>query len=400
MQFLLCDTEEAFYGGAAGGGKSDALLMAALLYVHYPGYNAILFRRTFSDLALPEALMARSMEWLGEKARWDAQQHMWTFPCGATLSFGYLDHRTDKYRYQSSAFQYIAFDELTQFQEADYTYLFSRLRRLEGVTIPLRMRSASNPGGIGHAWVKQRFLVEGSSTGRLFIPAKLEDNPHLDQRSYSHSLRQLDPVTRARLLHGDWEILDAGGMFQRYWFPIVVEYPRGEYAVRYWDLAATRARTERHDPDWTVGVLMTILDGVCYVLDVQRARVTSREKEQLIQQTAQLDEQHGFSRFITYIEQEPGSSGVDVIDYYARKVLVGYAFKGHRTTGSKEMRAAPYASAAEAGNVKLVQGSWIRAYLDELSEYPYGAHDDQVDASSGAYMMLTHHRPRIPKARY
>ena len=133
--------------------------MAALQYVDVPGYAALLFRRTYADLNLPGALMDRAHQWLGATAaRWNAHDHRWTFPSGATLTFGYLETERDKYRYQSSELQYIGFDELTQFPESQYTYLFSRLRRLGDSEVPLRMRSASNPGGEGHEWVRARFV--------------------------------------------------------------------------------------------------------------------------------------------------------------------------------------------------------------------------------------------------
>jgi hypothetical protein len=110
--FLLLNCYEAMYGGAAAGGKSDALLMAALQYVDVPGYSAILFRRSYPDLALPEAIMSRSKEWLKQTdAHWNEQSKRWTFPSGATLSFGYLDIEDDKYRYASAEFQFIGFDE-------------------------------------------------------------------------------------------------------------------------------------------------------------------------------------------------------------------------------------------------------------------------------------------------
>ena len=179
--FLWLPNREALFGGAAGGGKSDALLMAALQYVDIPNYAALLLRRTYADLALPGAIMDRAEQWLtGTNARWNQQEKTWYFPSGSTLTFGYLQHEKDKYRYQSSEFQFIGFDELTQFTETMYTYLFSRLRRLENSNVPLRMRGATNPGGIGHAWVHERFVVS-AKTGRIFIPAKLADNPYLDQ---------------------------------------------------------------------------------------------------------------------------------------------------------------------------------------------------------------------------
>lgn len=204
---------EVFYGGAAGGGKSDWLLTAALEFVDVPGYAAILFRRTYSDLALPGALMDRARLWLANTdAVWNEQTKRWTFPSGATLAFGYLDNAADVYRYQSAEFQFVGFDELTQFEEGSYRYLFSRLRRPASgplAAVPLRMCSASNPGGIGHGWVKKRFPIDGEPRGRrVFIPAKIDDNPHLDVDGYRASLSHLEPTLRRQLEEGDWQVAE------------------------------------------------------------------------------------------------------------------------------------------------------------------------------------------------
>lgn len=214
-EFLALETREAMYGGAAGGGKSDALLMAALQYVHVPGYSAILFRRTYQDLNLPGAIMARSHEWLaGTGATWSGTDKRWTFPSGAVLSFGYLDNDRDRFRYASAEFQFIGFDELTQFPEGWYRFLFSRLRRRKGVEVPLRMRAATNPGGLGHEWVRRRFVADPTEE-RPFVPAKLDDNPSLDRAEYIQSLDELDSTTRAQLRDGVW-IRDAEGLVYRY----------------------------------------------------------------------------------------------------------------------------------------------------------------------------------------
>ncbi len=209
--FLALTCLDALYGGAAGGGKSDALLMAALQFVHEPGYAAILFRRTYADLALPGAIMDRSQEWLaGTDATWNGEKKTWTFPSGATLSFGYLDNERDRFRYKSSEFQFIGFDEGTEFPEKWCLYLFSRLRRLKGSTVPLRFRVATNPGGIGHKWVKKRY-VDPDTANAPFVPSKLDDNPHIDQAAYLEALAMLDPTTRRQLRDGAW-VQDAGGL--------------------------------------------------------------------------------------------------------------------------------------------------------------------------------------------
>jgi len=214
-EFLLRPELEVLYGGAAAGGKSDAILMAGLQYAWVPGYAALILRRTYADLALDGAIMDRSLKWLTQTdARWNSSGHKWTFPSGATLTFGYLESEQDKYRYQSAEFQFIGFDELTQFYETQYSYLFSRLRRLKDIDIPLRMRSASNPGGVGHEWVKARFNIDkGGDPSRPFIGAKLDDNPHVDQAEYEKALEKLDYVTREQLRHGDWTITESGGIF-------------------------------------------------------------------------------------------------------------------------------------------------------------------------------------------
>lgn len=382
--FLALPTLEAMYGGAAGPGKSWALLMAALQYVTVPGYSALLLRRAYTDLAKAGALMPTSHEWLGgTKAVWNEQVHRWTFPSGATLEFGYLQTANDIYQYQSAQYQFVGFDELTQFEESQYRYLFSRLRRKEGLDVPLRMRAASNPGGRGHDWVKRRFLEEGRQYGRVFLPATLEDNPYLDKAAYVLSLAELDPITRRQLLDGDWTARHGGSMFQREWFEVVEEAPSRCSLVRYWDLAATQQRPGA-DPDFTAGAKVGLYDGVWYIADMRRLRERPGTVEAIVKQTATLD-----GRPVEIcMEQEPGASGVNTIDHYARKVLVGYTFHGMRATGSKAERARPFSAAAQAGNVKLVRGPWIGAFLDEVESFPDGAHDDQIDSVSGAFNKL------------
>lgn len=280
--FCLLPHDEALFGGAAGGGKTDALLMAALQYVDVPGYAALLLRRTFRQLSMEESLLDRAAEWLSPTAaKWSGKDYRWTFPSGATLSFGYLDRDDDRWQYQSAAFQYVGFDELTQWRnDIAYRYLFSRLRRLdtpEMRAVPLRMRAATNPGGLGHDWVKARFIDPNTrERSAVFLQSLLHDNPSLDAASYVKGLEKLDPITRAHLLAGRWDIRPMGNMLKREWFRLDVEAPSGLSLCRFWDLAATEPHDGNKDPDWTVGALVGLDDlGNWWVLDIQRVRLSS-----------------------------------------------------------------------------------------------------------------------------
>lgn len=228
-EWIELDVLESLYGGAAGGGKTDALLDSAMRYADVPGYSALILRRSFADLALPNSVMDRAGKWLRPtSATWNERDKRWTFPSGAVLQFGYCDTRADLDRYKSAEFQYIAVDELTEWPEDWYTFLFSRLRRRAGVNIPLRMRGATNPDGIGQEWVRQRFRIpenvaipEPIWTGgaRVFWPARAEDNPSLDLAAYEASLEQMtggrDSVRWKQLREGLW-IRDGEGLVYRY----------------------------------------------------------------------------------------------------------------------------------------------------------------------------------------
>jgi predicted phage terminase large subunit-like protein len=442
MVFLsLGKYREVMFGGAAGGGKSDALLMAALQYVDVPGYAALLLRKTWPDLVLPGAIMDRTRQWLEDTpARPKDGGRVWLFPSGARIQFGYLQHDAQKYRYQSAEFQFIGFDELTQWQEEKtYDYLFSRLRKpalactncgtwlsakrnsasgarvfqhteakyrvkpyyckaspdrkvldqyrpsSDGTSIfdvPLRMRSATNPGGLGNEWVKARFIDPKTKRPRsIFVPSKLTDNPSLDP-SYKESLSYLNEVDRQRLLEGDWDVTEAGEFFDRGDFIFIDGEPTNVIRrVRYWDKASTQG-----GGDWTVGTLSGILDsGKVVIIDVVRFQGHPHVNEKKVRATAHAD---GLDVYIRE-EQEPGSSGVSIIDHYRRNVVNGFMYDGIKSTGSKEARATAYAGQAKAGNILVCKALWNRDWLNEHEAFPGGAHDDQVDSAAGGFNFLT-----------
>jgi len=384
---VITERREAMYGGSAGGGKSVALLMGALQFVDVPGYSALLLRRTLPDLKQPRALMPLAEEWLGgTDVHWNAQGKQWVFPSGATISFGYLESERDKYRYQGAEYQYIGFDELTQFTLSQYTYLFSRLRKNPDMPVPIRMRAASNPGGVGHEWVRTRF-INSNREDRIYLPALLSENPHLDQTGYLDSLAELDPLTRQQLINGDWTARQAGGWFDRTKTTLVEATPVHMRTVRFWDLAATKAARGK-DPDWTVGLkLGRTPDNVYYVLDVRRLRDEPAVVERQLRNTAIMDGQDT----PIFVEQEPGSSGVFVDQHLRRHVLQEYTYRPVKPVTKKSKRAQPVSARWDAGDIYVLRAPWTDDFLNELEAYSGDdgvGHDDQVDALSGAFSQL------------
>jgi predicted phage terminase large subunit-like protein len=344
------------------------------------------------ELMAPSSLIPLSHELLAgrDDCHWHAQRTYWSFSSGARLSFGHCEREDDKHNYKSAAYQFIGFDEASAFSETVYTYLFSRLRKSTKIgDIPLRVRCASNPDGAGSVWLKRRFITEGKKHGRVFIPAKIDDNPYLDRTSYLRSLANLDPYTRSQLLDGNWDAKPPGAKFHRSWFAnrIVEAVPAGMQKVRFWDLASTSPEKGK-DPDYTAGVLMGVYDGRYYVMDVRRDRNTPKNIQDLVIVTAALDGPEVMIR----MEQEPGSGGVNTIDTYTR-LLAKYDFKGIKSTGSKEVRANPFSAQCQAGNVSLLSGSWIDDFLEEIEIFPYGFHDDQCLAEGTSIYTKRGHIP-------
>lgn len=185
-----------------------------------------------------------------------------------------------------------------------------------------------------------------------------------------------------------------GGMFKRHWFEIIDAVPKTAQRIRGWDRAASE-----NAGDYTAGALIAKdSNGVYYIEDVVRGQFGDLECEKIINQTTIADNAK-YPNMATWLEQEPGSSGKAVANITIR-ALAGYVVKAERSTGDKATRAQPFAAQAEANNIKLLKGAWNTAYLNELAAFPYGAHDDQVDASSLAFTKLALTRERRTGGSY
>lgn len=226
--------DEALYGGAAGGGKSDALVIEALRQVHIPHYRALILRKTFPQLG---ELIDKTLRYYPRaypKARYNGSTHTWVFPSGAKIIFGSMQYAQDRVKYQGQAYDFIAFDELTHFTFEEYSYMFSR-NRPSGPGTRVYIRATANPGGIGHGWVKERFITAGPpmqtlreqveirwpdghlerrNKSRIFVPSSVFDNQILleNDPGYLTNLAAMPEAERRALLYGDWNSF-AGQVF-------------------------------------------------------------------------------------------------------------------------------------------------------------------------------------------
>lgn len=412
-RFLATRADEALYGGAAGGGKSAAALATPLRWVHNPGFRALVLRRETPQLRDLLDKSAGLYSQLG--ATFNGSTGTWVFPSGARVWFTHCEHENDVGRFDGHEFQVVVFDELTHFTERQYRGIRARIRGTDP-TLPRWSRATTNPGGIGHDWVKRRFgawldpkharparpgevrayrgeeeVPRGTpeALGRTFIPARLADNPHVGEE-YRAQLRDLDPVRRAQLLEGDWEAAyGEGKLFHRDWWTYIDAAPPVRRRWRSWDFGATTSG------DATAGVLLgdrgPSVVPRWVVLDVVTLRAPPHEVRALVHAIAARDGKDcGIS-----VPQDPGQAGVEQAQSYTRD-LAGYTIHTRRPTGDKTVRAGPFSAQVGARNAAVVRAPWTPSYVAEMHAFPDGSHDDAVDASSDAFAELSAFRETAP----
>jgi len=404
---LLFLPGSTLYGGARGGGKTEASLIGALQYVEFPQWKVGIFRLTYPDLSVPGAIMDRAKDWLNdnpllEKAglspHWNSSEKIFTFPSGSKIMFGHVQHDKDAEKYQGSEFHLLILDEAVQFTEKKITKLKGSNRKQFNDPLPLKKWYTGNPGGISHDYFKERF-IDGIAN---FIDSKYTDNPYLDHEAYEEvfaEIKDSDPILYRQWKLGDWNAIPEGKIFKRKWFTnktfSVITEKIKEW-VRFWDLAATKEEddSKKGGPDWTVGMLLGLGEsGKVYLSDIVRFRKDPDEAEEEIIKTAFNDaEKHGRDKYRIRIEQEGGASAKFVMSTFA-KYLAGFDFDGwHIPRKSKIDRARAYVSFIKHGHFKMREGKqWVTNFLTEVTAFPTkGIHDDQVDAMSGGLNELFH----------
>lgn len=425
----------AIYGGAAGGGKSFAILMEPLRHIDNKDFGAVIFRRESKQILAEGGLWDTSMQlypFVGAQAK-KTPSPMWKFVSGARVTFSHMQYEDDMYSWQGSQIPLIEFDELTHFTKKQFFYMLSRNRSLCGVKPYIR--ATCNPDADSWVasfiawWIDQetgyaipersgkirwmyrlndeihwadskeelikRFGLQGADMEApksvTFIASKLTDNKILMDADpgYLANLKALSLVDKERLLEGNWKIRPAAGLyFPRDKAVLVDKIPDGVRKwVRAWDMAATEDRKNSDPADgpaYTAGVLIgKMRDGHYIIADVINRRLNADGVRTIIRNTAMLDKKK-YKRVRIRLSQDPGQAGKDQAEQYI-KMLSGFNVTAEKETGSKETRAEPFAAQWQAGNVYVLIADWTDAFLSQYESFPESKFKDMVDAGSNGF---------------
>lgn len=430
--FLNTNADLVLYGGAAGAGKTAALLMDSLRFIDDPNYYAVYFRRNTTQL---QGGLWKDAKKLFSKFGGipNEQKLTITFPSGASIKFAYLELEKHSEGHQGIEYSAIYFDEGTHFTESQIAYLQTRMR--SGAEVDSYMKISMNPdrdhfiydwvepfldeagypdpekcgrirwyvmneGTMVSDWDKEKimqmFPLEIPQT-YTFISGTIDDNPILDflEPKYRSKLENnKSPVNIARLRYGNWHARAEGANYwQRNWCEVVDRLPDDIKMVRAWDLAATLPSEVNPNPDWTAGVKIgkSLKEGCYYVIDVVRFRDRPSGVETNLLATAAQD-----SKYVNiFIPQDPGAAGKSYATSLIRKLSEkGFRARAKPTNKDKVTRFAGFSAASEAGLVKILRGTWNDAYFQELESFcgDGKTKDDQVDATSDAFTILNEER--------
>ena len=428
VPFLASPADICIFGGAAGPGKTWALLADPFNYVGHPDFEAPIFRRLhrqFFDAGGLHKAARKMYEPFG--ARFVKAE--WRWPNGSKIQYAHMQHEEDVEQWRSAELPWVGFDQLEQFTKYQFEYIQSRMR----TDLPMKptIKGTCNPqpgwlaellqwwwdpdtgyaipergGSIRWAVRPENDLVWADDPRDLeghvdndgfpliplsyqFIPAKIDDNRYVDP-AYRGHLQGMSLIERERLLHGNWLIAPgAGKVFHKDWIRMGPPGDPDWRRVRYWDKAATPGGGA-----WSVGVLMCLCpDGSVVVEDVVRGQWSPKERNEIMQETAELD---GFA--VTVVSEQEGGSGGKESALVTADLLPGYAVWPDRPTGPKWERWKHLSATAEHGKLFVVsdrdlppEDRWRRSFVNELHNAdPSGPGAvDQVDAAAGAFIWLT-----------
>jgi predicted phage terminase large subunit-like protein len=434
--FLNTEADIAIYGGAAGGGKTAALLLdfAAADRIANPLYGGVIFRRTSPMIRNEGGLWDESVKFYRDIGGEPVEGRLeWRMPSGATVRFAHLQHEKNAADWQGAQLARIGWDELSHFSSQQFFYLLSRARTTIGMTP--QIRATTNPDADSWVaefidwWIGEDGFAIPERSGKIrwfvrnngkiiwadtaeelqaadpealpksvtFIKASLDDNPILTKGdpSYRANLMAQHPTDLARLLEGNWKVRDeAGKVFERGWLPIVdqpeldaaaIANPTKITELRFWDLAATEKDIKGPDPCATAGVRIRRIGDVYYIMDVVEVFQSPGQTDQTLINTANRDGNWCKVRW----EVEGGSSGKRD-NIHILNLLRGYDAMGMAPDASKLARAKPLATAASHGNVRLLRGEWNAAFVNYATGFPDAKKGrDVIDAAAGAFGELS-----------
>lgn len=432
--FMASKADIVIYGGAAGGGKTHALLLEALRHKDVKGFGGIIFRKNYTQITAEGGLWDASHKLFSQVKNAESKKTPklhWRFEGGGKLSFAHLEREEDLKSWQGTEIAYIAFDELTHFTKRQFLYMLSRNRTTCGVK-PY-VRATCNPdvdswvadfiswwinqetgypipersGQVRYMCVLNDTIYWADNSEELtekydvspeecktvtFIASRLEDNKILMESDpgYLANLKAMTEVDMERLLYGNWKIkASAGSFFKRTQIgEFLVKAPDDLVAVcRAWDLAATD-KDENDNAAYTAGVLMgKRKNGRFVILDVINQQLKAGDVRVLVSQTAMIDKvKHPNVR--VRLPQDPGQAGKEQAQSYMT-MLAGYDVVIKPESGDKATRAEPMAAQWQHGNFDIVVGEWNEEYFNQLESFPDSKFKDMVDASSSAFGEIT-----------
>lgn len=442
--FLSTSADIAIYGGAAGGGKTYALLLEAVRHTNNPKFGAVIFRRQSIQITQEGGLWDSSFEVYGGikgAVPKTSPRYHWKFRSGARVGFAHIDGERDLGKWQGSQIALIGFDELTHFTKKQFFYMMSRNRSASG--IDPYVRATCNPdadswvadfifwwidkdtgypiperSGVirymvhindiiswfdtedeGIAFARQNGLeqskAEKSVKSVTFISSTLQDNKILMENDpgYLANLLALTEVEKERLLNGNWKIKpSAGSFFKRTQIgDILTVIPNDIVAIcRGWDLAATD-EDENKEAAYTAGVLIAKRAcGRFLILDVVNKQLKAGDVRKLIMTTTKADNAK-YRKYCTVrqrLPQDPGQAGKEQAGSYIN-MLAGYNVVTRPESGSKESRAEPMAAQWQQGFFDVMEGEWNEEYFNQLESFPESKFKDMVDAGSSAFGEIT-----------
>lgn len=440
-KFLATPADICIYGGAAGGGKTFGLLLEPLRHMGNRNFNAIIFRRDYTQVTSPGGLWDSSRKiysYVKGCYPLKSPKLHWIFQSGATVNFAHLGSDEDCISWQGSQITMIGFDELTHFSEYQFFYMLSRNRTDSG--IDPYVRATCNPDA--DSWVadfiswwinpdtgypvyeksgKIRWMIrvneivhwfnskeeavqfavecgEGMQEAQrmpksvTFIASTLQDNQILmrNDPGYMANLKALPLVERERLLNGNWKIKPcAGSFFKRTQVGKILDaLPDDMVAIcRGWDLAATD-ENENKEAAYTAGVLVARRAcGRFLVLDVINRQLKAGDVRKLVLNTAKSDNAK-YGNVRQRLPQDPGQAGKEQAQSYVN-MLAGYDVAVKTESGSKESRAEPMAAQWQNGFFDVMGGEWNEQYFNQLESFPESKFKDMVDAGSNAFGEIT-----------